>query len=63
MSIELIDLTLPARDASFPKPLGLLPVPQEIEEAVAREEARIVREHGFVIAPEARQRKHETLSG
>jgi hypothetical protein len=56
MSSELIDLTLPAHDPSFPKPRGLLPVPQEIEEAVAREEARVVREHGLVIAPEARQR-------
>ena len=56
MSSELIDLTLPAHDPSIPKPRGLLPVPREIEEAVAREEARIVREHGFVIAAEARQR-------
>ena len=39
MSSELIDLTLPAHDPSFPKPRGLLPVPEEIEEAVAREEA------------------------
>ena len=56
MSSELIDLTLPAHDPSFPKPRGLLPVPQEIKEAVAREEARIVREHGFEMNPEARQR-------
>jgi hypothetical protein len=58
MSNELIDLTLaaPAHDPSFPKPRGLLPVPQEIEEAVAGKEARIVWEHGFAIAPEARQR-------
>jgi hypothetical protein len=56
MSSELIDLTLPAHDPSFPKPRGLLPVPREIEEAVAREEARIMREHGFVISAEARQR-------
>ena len=62
MSSELIDLTLPAHDPSFPKPRGLLPVPQEIEEAVAREEARIAREHGFVIAPEARQRMLDDLT-
>jgi hypothetical protein len=36
MSSELIDLTLPAHDPSFPKPRGLLTVPKEIEEAVAR---------------------------
>jgi hypothetical protein len=56
MSSELIDLTLPSHDSNFPQPRGLQPVPQEIEEAVAREEARIVRKHGIVIAPEARQR-------
>jgi hypothetical protein len=62
MSSEFIDLTLPADDPSFPKPRGLLPVPQEIEEAVAREEARFTREHGFVIAPEARQRMLNDLT-
>jgi hypothetical protein len=56
MSGELFDLTLPPRDPNFPKPRGLLPVPQEIEEPVPREEARITREHGLVIALEARQR-------
>ena len=62
MSSELIDLTLPAHDPSFPKPRGLLPVPQEVEEAVAREEARVRREHGIVIAPEARQRMLNDLT-
>jgi hypothetical protein len=62
MSSELIDLTLPAYDPIFPKPRGHLPVPQEIEEAVAREEARAMREHGFVIAPEARQRMLNDLT-
>jgi hypothetical protein len=45
MSSGLLDLTLPARDASFPKPRGPVPVPQEIEEAVAGEEARVTRDH------------------
>lgn len=62
MSSQLIDLSLPAYDPGFPKPRGLLPVPKEIEEAVAREEARIKREHGFVIAPEARQRMLNDLT-
>ena len=62
MSSEIIDLTLPAHDPSFPKPRGLLPVPQEIEEAVAREEARIAREHGVGIAPEARRRMLDDLT-
>jgi hypothetical protein len=56
MASEIIDLTLPAHDPSIPKPRGLLPVPKEIEEAVAREVARIAREHGIMIAPEARRR-------
>jgi len=62
MSSELIDLTLPAHDPSFPKPRGLLPVPQEIEEAVAREEARVLREQSIMIAPEARQRMLNDLT-
>jgi hypothetical protein len=62
MASEIIDLTLPAHDPSFPKPRGLLPVPQEIEETVAREEARIARENGIVIAPEARRRMLDDLT-
>src|ERR1700722_9246480 len=62
MSSELIDLTLPAHDPNFPKPRGLLPVPQEIEEAVACEEARVLRDHGIAIAPEARQRMLNDLT-
>jgi hypothetical protein len=62
MSSEIIDLTLPAHDPSFPKPRGLLAVPQEIEETVAREEARIARENGIVIAPEARRRMLDDLT-
>jgi hypothetical protein len=56
MSSELIDLTLPAHDPSFPKPRGLLPVPKEIEEAVTHEDERLLRDHGIVVAPEGRQR-------
>jgi len=62
VSSEIIDLTLPSHDPSFPKPRGLLPVPQEIEETVAREEARIARENGIVIAPEARRRMLDDLT-
>jgi hypothetical protein len=53
---QLTDLTLPAHDPEFTKPRGLLPVPPEIAEQVASEEARIERDHGLRIAPEARQR-------
>jgi hypothetical protein len=62
MSSEIIDLTLPADDPSVPKPRGLLPVPPEVEETVAREEARIARENGIVIAPEARRRMLDDLT-
>ena len=52
MSSKLIDLTLPAHDPNFPKPRGLVPVPPEVAESVAQEEARIARVHGIQIAPE-----------
>ena len=55
MASHVIDLTLPAHDPNFPKPRGLLVVPPEVAEQVADEEARIAREHGIQIAPEARQ--------
>jgi hypothetical protein len=41
MSSEIDDLALPAHDPNFPKPRGLLPVPPEVEEDVAREQARL----------------------
>jgi len=53
------DLTLPAHDPNFPKPRGLLVVRPAVAEQVADFEARFVREHGFSIAPEARQRMLE----
>ena len=53
---QFTDLTLPAHDPSFPKPRGLLTVPPDVAEQVADFEAGFVREHGFSIAPEARQR-------
>jgi hypothetical protein len=53
---HFIDLTLPAHDPNFPKPRGLLMVPPEVAEQVAEFEDRFVREHGFSIAHEARQR-------
>jgi hypothetical protein len=59
MSGHIIDLTLPAHDPDFPKPRGLLPVPPEVAEQVAREGERIAREHGIQLAPEARQRMLE----
>ncbi len=62
MSSETVDLTLPANGTGIPAPRGLLPVPPEVEETVAREEARLAREKGDVIAPEARRRMVEDLT-
>ena len=56
LASHFIDHTLPAHDPNFQKPRGLLAVPSEVAEWVAREEARILREHGIQISPEARKR-------
>jgi hypothetical protein len=47
---------------SRPKPRGLLPVPPEVEAIVAKEEARLLNEHGIVPTPEARQRMVDSLT-
>jgi hypothetical protein len=62
MPSEIIDLSLPAHDPTIPKPSGPLPIPPEVEEAVAREEARIAREHGVRMAPEAKHRMRDHLT-
>ena len=49
MSSRIIDLTLPAHDPSFPKLRGLLPVPPEVQEFVACQEARITRQGRFIL--------------
>jgi hypothetical protein len=54
---HFIDHTLPAHDPNFPKPRGLLPVPPEVVEQVARTDARLVRELGAPMTPEARKRQ------
>jgi hypothetical protein len=53
---HFIDLTLPAYDPNFPKPRGLLPVPPEVVEDIARTDAQLVRELGAPMTPEARKR-------
>jgi hypothetical protein len=64
MASDLIDWTIPAHDPNFPKPRGLLPVPPEVAESVARREAQLLRERGIQITPEARQRSldYQTLN-
>jgi hypothetical protein len=56
MASDLIDLTIPAHDPRSPKPRGLLPVPPEVAESLARSEARLLREKGIQVTAEARQR-------
>jgi hypothetical protein len=45
-----------------PKPHGLLPIPPEVEAVVAREEARLLKDHGITPTPEARQRMLDSLT-
>ena len=56
MSDCLMDSTLPAHDPAFPKPRGLLPVPPEVADFIALDEAECIRRHGSGFSPEARQR-------
>jgi hypothetical protein len=45
-----------------PKPHGLLAIPPEVEAVVAREEARLLKDHGISPTPEARQRMVDSLT-
>ena len=45
-----------------PKPHGLIPIPPEVETVVAREEARLLKEHGIIPTVEARQRLVDSLT-
>src|SRR5262249_39287575 len=53
---RIIETSLPAHDPRFPNPPALLPVPPEVAEFVARDEAECIRKHGSGYSPEARQR-------
>jgi hypothetical protein len=48
--------------AARPKPKGLLPVPPEVEALVAREDARLLKEHGIVPTAEDHQRQQDSLT-
>jgi len=45
-----------------PMPHGLIPIPPEVEAVVAREELRLLKEHGITPTPEARQRMVDSLT-
>ena len=57
MSWNYVDVNEPRWDSTRPPPRGLLPVPPEVEELVAWEEAKFLREKNLVMAPEARKRQ------
>jgi hypothetical protein len=63
MVSDFIDLNRPRWDPSREPPRGLLPVPPEVYEMLAREEAQLARDRNIVMTPEARQRQlnHSTL--
>jgi hypothetical protein len=48
--------------AARPKPRGLLPVPPEVETAVAEDDSWLLKEHGIVPTQEDRQRQVNTLT-
>lgn len=53
MSNQVYDLSLPAHDPNFPKPRGLLPVPPQVREFVARERARLATNYSDEYAKQA----------
>jgi hypothetical protein len=56
---EIIDANAPAHNPATPRPHGLLPVPTEVEEFVAREKARLAAY--FTDEAESRIRNDLTL--
>ena len=48
--------------AARPKPRGLLPVPAEVEAAVAEDDSSLLKEHGIVPTSEDRQRQVNSLT-
>lgn len=50
---NILDAVCDGMAADRPKPLGLLPVPEEVEGMVARETAGITASHGVVLSHEA----------
>jgi hypothetical protein len=48
--------------AARPKPRGLLPVPPEVEAAVAEDDSSLLQEHGIVPTSEDRQRQVNSLT-
>ena len=48
--------------AARPKPRGLLPIPPEVEAAVAEDDASLLKRHGIVSTAEDRQRQMNSLT-
>jgi len=61
-SFDLVQVLNAPSVAARPKPKGILPVPPEVETLVAREDARLLKEHGIVSTEEDRRRQVDSLT-
>lgn len=59
---HLVDELNSALVAARPKPRGLLPVPIEVEAAVAEHDSSLLKKHGIVPTSEDRQRQVNSLT-
>ena len=60
--LHLVDELNAPLVAARPKPRGLLPVPPEVEAAVAEDDSSLLKEHGIVPTSEDRQRLVNSLT-
>jgi hypothetical protein len=61
-SFDLVDAMNAALVAARPKPRGLLPVPPEVDAAIAEDEAALLRDHGVVPTLDDRERQVNSLT-
>jgi hypothetical protein len=59
---DLVDELNARLVAARPKPRGMLPVPLEVEAAVAEDDSSLLKEHGIVPTAEDRQRQLNSLT-
>jgi hypothetical protein len=60
--LDLVDELNAALVAARPKPRGLLPVPPEVDAAVAEDDAALLRDRGIVPSLDDRQRQVNSLT-
>ena len=61
-SFNLVDELNAPLVAARTKPRGLLPVPPEVEDVVAKDDSSLLKEHGIVPTSEDRQRQVNSLT-